>query len=416
MKSPFICSVLLAVALCLAVRSSVAQEALRLSLAGEAASAARRQALEEQTGNIRIGRADLFVGAGLGLEFNDNVNYSDQFRQEDFIFRPDLNTAGSLPLSEVNALYLSLDLSYAKYVRYDQYDHLLIAPGSQLGLDIYVKDFHFNLHDQVSASESPVAQGTISGVGTYDEFANTAGLSVDWDLNDLVASFGFDHQNAISTTSYFSYLDRSSESFFARAAFQLSQAVTAGPEASIGLTAYDRPLLNDSLNYSLDLYADWQASAHLHIKPRFGYTYYSFDPVPLRPTPPDASSYFFALELTQRMNDFVDLSIDAGRELRLGINSDLIDLWYARPKAGIRLSEKFGLDLHMLFEQGADTGNPLFVPNERYTLIGGGLSTSLQLMEKVVLRFGYDYAVKSSDIALRSYHQNKVVLELQYTF
>ena len=403
-------------ALCLGLSTALSQEALRSSLAGEAAASARRQALEQQVGNIQIGRASIFLGGGLGLEFNDNVDYSDQLHQEDFIVRPGLDFAGSLPLSEVNALYLSLDISYAKYLHYSQYDRFLIAPGSQLGFDIYVKDFHFNLHDQLSLSQSPVAQGAISGVGTYNEFANTAGLSVDWDLNDLVASAGYDHQNAISTTSYFSYLNRSSDSFFARTAFQLSQALTAGPEASIGKTAYDQHLLNDSLNYSLGAFADWQASAHVHFKPRVGYTHYSFDSVPNAPTPPDASSYYFGLEMSAQLNDFVNLYIDAGRQLRLGVNSDLIDLWYVRPRVGLRLFEKVSLEPHMVFEQGTDSGNSVFVPNEQYTLLGGGISASCQLMEKVALSLGYDYAVKNSDVPERNYHQNRIQFQVRYTF
>jgi hypothetical protein len=323
---------------------------------------------------------------------------------------------GSLPLSEVNGLYLSLDLSYAKYTHYSQYDRLLIAPGSQLAFDIYVKDFHFNLHDQISLSQSPVAQGTISGVGSYSEFANTVGLSIDWDLNNLVLSVGYDHQNAISTTSYYSYLDRNSESFFARAAFEFSQSITAGPEASIGLTAYDEQVLSDSLNYSVGVYADWQATAHLRVKPRIGYTYYTFYPVPNYPTPPDAGSYYFSLEMSHRLNDFVDFSIEAGRQLRLGVNSELIDLWYVRPRAGWKLFEKVTLGLHMIFEQGTDSGNEIFTPKEHYTLLGGGLWGVYQLMEKVVLRFGYDYVVKNSDISTRNYHQNRVQLQVQYTF
>jgi hypothetical protein len=293
---------------------------------------------------------------------------------------------------------------------------LFIAPGSQLGFDIYVKDFHFDLHDQLSLTENPVAQGTISGVGYYNELANVLGLSADWDLNDLVLSAGFDHQNAISTTSYYSYLDRRTESFFARAAFQLSQAITAGPEASLGLTAYDQPVLNDNLNYSLGVYADWQASAHLHFKARVGYTDYTFYALPNQPTPPDSSSYYFSVRMTHQLNDFLGYSIDAGRQLSLGIHSDLLDLWYVRPVIGLKLFEKFSLRPHMVFEQGTDIGNSIFVPNEQYTLLGGGIGTSYQIMTKVVVNLDYDYSVKSSDIFSRNYHKNLITLRFQYTF
>jgi hypothetical protein len=409
-------SILVFVGLWLSRKSCFSQESLRLSLASEAAAAARRAALENQIGNIQIGRASLFAGGGFGLELNDNVSYTDSPRQEDIILHPGASLAGSIPLSEANELYLSLDIGYSKYLRYSQYDRLLIAPGSQLAFDVYIKDFHFNLHDRVSVTESPVAQGTISGTGFYNEFANVAGLSVDWDLNNVVVSAGFDHENAISLSSEFAYLDRRAEAFFARATFQLSQSLTAGPEASVGVTDYSENILNDSFNYSLGLFADWQASEHVHIKPRVGYTFYTFSPVPKLPTPADSGNYFFGVEIKQQLNDSVELSVDAGRQLLLGINSNLIDLWYVRPKAGIKLFEKAGLVTFFTFEQGIDSGNPVFAPNEQYTLLGGGLSTSYQLMEKVLLRLEYDYTVKTSDIPTRSYHQNRILLQVQYTF
>jgi hypothetical protein len=397
--------------------NSAAQEALSLSIASEAAAEQRRQILEQQVGNIHLGNASVFLGARLGLELNDNINYSDEFRQEDVILHPGISVAGSLPLSEVNALYLSLDISYAKYFYHPEYDRFQIGPGSQLGFDIYVKDFHFNVHDNISLTETPVAQGAISGVGTYNEFANVIGLSVDWDLNDLVASVGFDHENAISTTSYFSYLDRNVESFFARTSFQLSQAVTAGPEASIGLTAYDQHLLSDSVNSSLGAYVDWQVSEYLHVKPRGGYTFYTFsNPSSGATIPPNQGSFYFDLDLSDRLNDFMNLSIDAGRQLRLGVSSDLIDLWYVRPQVGLRLFEKVGLSPHLVFEQGTDSGNSVNVPNEQYTLLGGGIGASCRLMEKVLLSLGYDYTVKNSDIPERNYHQNRIQIWVQYTF
>jgi len=183
------------------------------------------------------------------------------------------------------------------------------------------------------------------------------------------------------------------------------------------LTAYDQHLLSDSLNYSLGAYADWQATAHLHFKPRVGYTFYTFsNPAQGITIPPDSGSYYFSLEMSHQLNEFTSLALEAGRQLRLGVNSDLIDLWYVRPSVGLRLFEKVALGLHFVYEQGTDSGNPVYVPNEQYTLLGGGISVSCQLMRKVVLSLAYDYAVKSSDIPERNYHQNRIRLQVQYTF
>lgn len=359
------------------------------------------------------------VGTSVGLEFNDNVNYSDIGQQEDFIVRPAMSLAGMVPVTEANAIYGTLDLSYAKFLRYSQYDRVTIRPGSQLAFDVYVKDLHFNLHDDIAVTDQPVAQGTISGTGKYGEFSNTGGLSMDWDLNALIASFGYDHQNSIATVSHFSYLDRSSESFFGRAVFQVSQSLTLGPEASGGLTDYDQHILNDSVNYSFGAFADWQMSQYITLKPRAGYVGYSFSPSGRgtnQTVIPDVNSYYVSLGIAHRLNEIVCYNVDGGRQIRLGINSELISLWYAHAEIDWNLVEHLGLRTHLTFEQGTDSGSAIFLTPESYTLLGGGLGMQYPIMQKVLLALEYEYLVKDSNIPARNYHQHKVQLRLQYTF
>jgi hypothetical protein len=395
------------------------QEALRTSIAGEEMAAAQRRALENQSANIQIGLSKFMVGAGLGLEFNDNVNYSDIDQQKDLIVRPALSLAGMVPFTEANAIYGSFDLGYAKFLRYSQYDRLTIRPGSQLSFDVYVKDFHFNLHNDIAVSEEPVAQGTISGTGKYGEFSNTAGLGIDWDLNALIASFGYDHQNAIATVSQFSYLDRALENFYGRAVLQVSQSLSLGPEASGGLTDYRKHVLNDSVNYSVGAFADWQMSQYVSLKPRFGYVGYSFSPSGSgtnQTAISDVNSYYISLGIAHRLNQFVSYTIDGGRQIRLGVNSELITLWYARAGMDWNLVDRLGLRTHLTFEQGTDSGSAIFLALESYTLLGGGLGMQYPLMEKLLLALEYEYLVKESNIPARNYHQNKVQIRLQYTF
>src|SRR5262249_13510226 len=150
--------------------------------------------------------------------------------------------------------------------------------------------------------ETPVAQGTLSGVADYGEFSNTAGLAVDWDLNELIISFGYDHENTISTVSSFSYLDHASENFFVRAALQSSSALTTGPEASAGLTAYDEPVLDDSLNYSFGAFLNWQPTTLFSSNVRFGYTAFSFTSRTKRKAPPDSNTYYVGVQIAHRVN------------------------------------------------------------------------------------------------------------------
>jgi len=392
------------------------QEALQSSISGEQMAAARRRALENPTGNIQLGPVNLTAGGALGVELNNNINYSDIGRQQDIIFRPAVSMTASAPVTEANGVYATFDLSYAKYLKYTQNDRLVIQPGTQLGFDIYVKDFHFDVHDNVALKQEPVAQGTLSGVADYGEFSNTAGLGVDWDLNDLTVSLGYDHETVISTVSSFSYLDHSSENFFGRAAFQFSQALTTGPEASAGLTSYNEPVLDDSVNYSFGGFINWQPTTLFTSNFRFGYTAFSFTSHTARPAAPDSNAYYLGFQIGHRVNEVISYSIDAGRQVRLGVNSELIDIWYARPRIDWHIFEKIGLETHMVFENGTDSGNPIQHANETYTLLGGGISANYLIMEKVLVGVSYDYYVKDSDLASRNYHQHKVEIRVQYTF
>jgi hypothetical protein len=392
------------------------QEALRTSLAGEDAARARRNALENPSANVQMGLASFMVGASFGLEWNDNVSYSDENKQADLILHPGFSLATSIPMTEQNGFFATVDIGYAKYIKYSQYDHLFIGPGSQLAFDAYAGDFHFDFHDYLAVTEQPVAQGTISGSGNYGLLSNLAGLGVDWDLNQLIASFNYDHQTVLATTSAYSYLDHSGDIFVLRASFESSSSWSWGPEASAGTANYDQPVLNDSKNYSLGGFVTWKPTTLFNTSLRGGYTSFSFEALPHQNPIPDTSNYYLDLNVAHRINEWMTFSLSAGRQTRLGVNSELIDFWYAHPVIAWGIFEKFRFDTHLTFESGSDTGNPVYVVNEDYTLLGGGIGASYPLLEKMLLTLNYDYAVKNSSEAVRDYHQHRVLLQIQYAF
>src|SRR5882724_2655583 len=116
----------LLVPLCLGlgVSAAQAQEALRMSLAGEEAVAARRRALENQDANVKLGRASFLMGASVSFELNDNIDYSDLNRKQDVIFRPSISVIGTVPFSEDNAFYATVDAGYAKYLGHPEFDRV----------------------------------------------------------------------------------------------------------------------------------------------------------------------------------------------------------------------------------------------------------------------------------------------------
>ena len=54
-----------------------AQDAIRPSLAGEAAAEARRQSIDNIPYNLQLGPMKLRFSATMGFEYNDNINLTE---------------------------------------------------------------------------------------------------------------------------------------------------------------------------------------------------------------------------------------------------------------------------------------------------------------------------------------------------
>ena len=143
-----------------------AQDAVRPSLAGEEAAEARRQDIEHIPYNLMTGAIKYRISATLGFEYNDNVNLSENRPESDFIIHPQVTINALWPVTQLNTLRLDLGLGYAFYLDHSGQDTkgVLLAPGSQLALDIFVGDFRINFHDRFSLQQDPISELQVSNV------------------------------------------------------------------------------------------------------------------------------------------------------------------------------------------------------------------------------------------------------------
>ena len=75
------------------------QEAVQMSIAGADAAAARHKAASTLGYyNLKLGPTAWNFGAGLGLDYNSNVYYTENNPQGDFIFAPQINTRMRWPV------------------------------------------------------------------------------------------------------------------------------------------------------------------------------------------------------------------------------------------------------------------------------------------------------------------------------
>src|SRR2546430_484102 len=268
-----------------------AQDAVRPSLAGQEASDAREQDVSRIPYNLLLGPVRFRVGATVGVEYNDNINYADDGTavipnptgpgfitirsnsQDDVIVTPNLTLDMIWPVTQLNTLRLDLGIGYSFYLDHSNYntDYILIAPKSQIAFDIFVGDFRINIHDRAQVQQDPIQEGALSGVRDYGRFENTAGVSVLWDLNKVLLQVGYDHYNFISTTNAFDYLNRNSEMVQGSLAFIATPTLTIGAEGNAVFTRFDQSVLNDNEDYSVGGFIEAQLTNNLKVRAAGGY-------------------------------------------------------------------------------------------------------------------------------------------------
>ncbi|HZR78685.1 MAG TPA: outer membrane beta-barrel protein [Chthoniobacterales bacterium] len=424
--------------LVLATGGLFAQDAVRPSLAGQAASEARQEDVSRIPYNLLLGPVRFRVGATVGAEYNDNVNYAEVNEQDDFIITPSVSLDAIWPVTQLNTLRLDIGVGYSFYLDHSEYntDSILIAPKSQLAFDIFVGDFRINLHDRFQLQQDPIQQGALSNVVDYGRFENTAGVSVLWDLNKLLLQAGYDHYNYLSTTNQFDYLDHNSEILYGSIAYIVNPTITVGAEGNAVFTRYDQSNLNDNTAYSVGGFVEVALTNNLKVRAAGGYQWIDFDhnfvTFPLGPfliTFPDhkdLQDYYVNGLIGHRINAQLSQTLSAGHENQLGIQSNFITLNYVRHTLTWNLIRNVLLSTEFFFEDAEESGGPLNASlltvafgqreGEHFQRIGGAITLGYQLTPHVTLGLRYQGTSKDSDVFLRDYNQNRISIDGTYSF
>jgi hypothetical protein len=392
------------------------QDAIRPSLAGEAASEARQQDIERIPYNLLVGPVRFRFSATVGVEYNDNINLSQHDeKQDDIIFRPQVNFDAIWPITQLNTLRLDLGIGYSAYVMHPSNDTnaILISPGSQIAFDIFVGDFRINIHDRMSLQQDPISEATISNTADYGRFENTAGVSVLWDLNKVQATIGYDHYNFISTTNQFDYLNHNSEILSGSLSFAVASNTNIGLEGTGVFTSYDQHVLNDSTDGSGGAFLETQISNYLRLRVAGGYQWIGFDRGGSVMDNKDVNDYYANILVTNRLNAMLSQSVSAGHENQLGVNSNYVRLNFVRHTITWNIVRNTLLTTEFFYEDGNESGG--FI-DEHFHRVGAAGTVGYQLTPHVTLGLRYQYTQKYSDEPGRNYIQNRVSLDGTYSF
>lgn len=394
-----------------------AQEALQNSIAGQANADSRAKQMQQPDYTFKYGDFQTLLTATAQAQWNDNVNLSKTNKLDDYILTPSLHVTSSYPLTQKNVLFLDISIGYSRYLKHANLSTVDInsSSGTGLSFDIGIKDVTINLHDWIRYTQDGAQNGTVANTSNYGTFDNTIGLSADWALNQVTLSAGYDHENVIATKSEFDSTTHASDLFFARAGFKVHPQVTLGLESTAALTTYDKNLLNNNNAYTAGAYVQFVPGSAMQLTARAGYTTYQFQQTSTTIQAGNPNSYYAGLNLSHQPLDWLEYSIQAGHEVRLGTMSDLTEDWYFRPNITWKFIRGVAFNTGFFYEHGrqgyGDTAGAL---TENYDWYGGTFSVDHEITRRFSAGINYRLTLRSSDIPNNEYAQNVLGVYLTY--
>jgi hypothetical protein len=318
------------------------------------------------------------------------------------------------PITDKNALNLSLGGGYSFYAQHSELDRFYITPGSELSFDLYAGDFWINLHDRFSISEDSYQDPTVTGTGNYSRLENALGVASTWDLNKIIVRGGYDHVDYIGLTGNSGQPDGQSELISASLGYAIKPGMIGGIEVGGGLLHYTGTNIfySDAKQWNAGVFFDTQVTDYIHFRGSVGYTDYAPENARSTNVLGDFTGVYAQVEIQHRLNEFVSYTLSGGRSISFAFYGGSVDLIYARLAANWKVIRKIGLSTSLDYEHGSQ--GTFF--GETFDRYGGSLSLSRPLTAKSSAGIGYQVYWRTSDVSGRDYLNNIISLNFSYSF
>jgi len=411
------------------------QEAIRPSVAGEAAAALRKQPIQTTDYNLEVGPVLLKVTGGIGVQYNDNINLSETGRQADIIVSPAVNINLNWPVTRSNTLSLTTSLGYQEYIFHPQNasPNITVAPNSQLNFDIYTGSFRINFHDQFSASDNPIQVGALSNVTTYAQYSNTIGAGILWDLNSAILTVDLDYTNIITPTSQDQGNQsaipddtHATESAVFSALFPVTPITGVGFNTNASYTTYSQSDRGTATTFGAGPFFQTRLTSFTQLTVSGGYQGVYFrggggpvgSPVLSGSATPagqgaNSASYYASVSLSHQLNRYYSDSLSFGRESQLGVTSAEEQYYFLSYSSSWKLSRVLGFGTSLSLNDTQESG---FGASQHYDQLLASISTGYQLTRRLNMSILYQFTLKLANVRDQGYVQDALTVQFAYSF
>ncbi len=390
-----------------------------------------------ESSNFAIGPVRFSMAVGVGVEFNDNITYSENDRQSDIIIRPTANIDALWRVTDFNTLRLSLGIGYAKYLdnsRYDT-DGVLISPTSDLEFAFRLGEVRITLRDRFSYQEEVYDVPQISNVAQYGRYENQIGLKAEYDLNSKARiTVGYDHYNLWTKEDIFADQDRAIDTIFVKPSYGITDAMRLGLNLTYSFINFDSSDRADGNAIFAGPYIEWQLSDTTNLYLEGGYQSLTFDGE-YRPTnllnaveglneeeldeiargvadAEDSDSYYVRLEVDNKASEVYRHRLSFSKTAEVGFFSDYYDLYHVEYNAEYTGIRKTSIGPSVFYEYYETSGNL----GEKANRIGALLGLRHYLTNNLTIGLDYRFLWKDSNIEGFDYYQNLAFVSLYYKF
>ncbi|MGC3988821.1 MAG: outer membrane beta-barrel protein [Chthoniobacteraceae bacterium] len=375
---------------------------------------------EEDHYNMALGPVRFNVAAGVGLEWNDNINLSDTNRKSDFILLPSANLDSAWRISDLNTLRFSIGVSYAKYFSHPQFDShsLLLSPTSALAFTMQVNTLKITLKDSFSYQEDPYdlpvgTAATQDGNQNYRHFENNAGIQLDWAINqDFTLTGGYEHYNLWVFNDAYKSLQHYADTVYLRPAVRVAPSVILGVNGSVTWVKYDENVQNGGTNYMLGPFIDISVSDSTHLFVEGGIQDFKFDHNGTVADSSNANTWYLRSEITNKLTENLSQRLAFTKTTEVGFGTNYYNIYHVEYGAVWNVLPSLTLEPSVFYEHYTTSGNQGETAN-RY---GAAIGLRYILSPSLTLSADYRFLLKDSDIDGGDYRQNLVLISIYYNF
>jgi hypothetical protein len=396
------------------------QEALRSALSADAVITSQTEAaVAPQPDAMHIGPVVLNLGTYTGVTFDDNINISRSNPRSDTSIHAGLNLGFLWPATETSQLQLDSQIGYATYLAHTRSDSIEISPNSALTWNLSFEDGSLALYDQFDYSQEVITVPSVAGLNSLPRLNNTIGIRAQWLPKKWQLEAGVSHSDFRSTDSTFNYLDSGSEYFFARGAWRFADKTQAGLEFSLSQTGYRLPIQQDNTSYSVGPYINWGVTEFITATLRGGPTIYTFKANGPGQPGNTLMAYYFDLDLSHRLTEFVSHELSAKREINLGLNkgnnyNEQLTIDYSIHWA---VTQNADLNWSLAYENGTQPLTILFFTRtENFSRVGVTFGASYRLTEQLSGSLNFSHWERTSNLSGNNYTDNSISFQMSYRF